>query len=123
MRDANELSAALGNFYNGTEQTYFNRLYPNMKYSDGVKFFAENAGNGAYWFLDICGTEIHKLFADKEDFIVVLLQAFPDAKGRLVADDGNGNVFWSRDLNYTDCPTGEWKFYIENDLMCLPGER
>jgi hypothetical protein len=116
-----ELEAGLSDYY-GTEQWLFNPLYPRMKYTDGVKFFAENAGNGAYWFLDIVGTEIHHLYAKREEFINIVLKS-DGHKAVITADDGNGGIFWTRKLEYTDCPAGEWQFYLENDVLCLPSER
>lgn len=125
MKDAQELEQALRQF-TGTESYFKNPLYPKMTYTDGVAFFIQNAGHGAYWLLDIVGTEIHHLFSKKEEFIVVILHVYPKAcarfDARITADDGNGNTFWSRDLPFTDCPVGEWKFYLVNDVLLLPSE-
>lgn len=116
-----DLEAGLGNFW-GTEQLFFHPLYPRMKYTDGVQFFAQHAGNGAFWFLDIVGTEIHHLYAKREEFINILLKS-DGRKALITADDGNGAIFWKRDIEFTDCPAGEWQFFLENDTLCLPTER
>lgn len=121
MKTTQDLEAGLAPFY-GTELWHRNPLYPRMTYTDGVQFFAENAGNGAYWFLDIVGTEVHHLHGKAEEFIVVVLDS-DGKKAKLSADDGDGNVFWKRDIDFTDCPAGRWKFYLENNVLCLPAER
>lgn len=44
------LSADL-KMFTGTEQWFRHPLSSNFLYTDGVKFFAEHCGGGAYWFL------------------------------------------------------------------------
>lgn len=57
MTDANELKSALCAYY-GTENYYKHSLMGSrFLYTDGVRFFAQNAGGGAYWFLDILATQ------------------------------------------------------------------
>ena len=119
MNDTNELKMALAQYY-GTEGYFFNPLYKWMNYTDGVKFFAENAGNGAYWFLDIIGTEF-KLIAKVEEFINIKL-AVTNNSAVLSADDGDGNELFSKIITYTDCPEGTWKFYLTNNILMLPSE-
>lgn len=116
-----DLQDGLSNFYGG-DTLYKQPLYPRMKYTEGVQFFAENAGNGAYWFLDIVGTEIYHLYAKREEFINIVLKS-DGRKALITADDGNGGIFWKRDIDFTDCPEGEWQFFLENDTLCLPAER
>jgi hypothetical protein len=118
--NASELESNLHQFY-GTETWYRNPLYPRMHYTDGVKFFAENAGNGAYWFLDIVGTEIHSL-QRFEEFINIVLKS-DGHRAEILGDDGNGNPLYIREIPLTDCPAGEWQFFLENDVLCLPSER
>ncbi len=124
--NAAELQAGLCNFY-GTEQWYRHGLNRNMLYTDGVKFFAENAGGGAYWFLDIVATELMQIHK-KEEFINIVMTVHEDSLNihggaRIVADDGNGRELWHRDIEYTDCPVGVWQFFLENQVVCLPSER
>jgi len=45
-----------------------------------------------------------------------------DEQATITADDGDGNVFWKRDINYTDAFDGEWKFYLIDGTMLLPQE-
>lgn len=117
--DAHELKAGFAHFY-GTETWWKHPFNREFLYTDGVKFFAENAGGGAYWFLDIVATEIFQL-QTKEPFLSITLHS---TKGKAVmfADDGNGVKQWLRDTNFTDCPEGVWRFYLTDNVMMLPSE-
>lgn len=112
-----DLKAALAHC-TGSEHWYRHALVRPFLYTDGVKLFADMAG--AYWFLDIIATEVFRYQA-REEFIHIKM----DVKGGaavITADDGNGAVFWSRNIDFTDCPEGEWRFYLANSTMLLPSE-
>lgn len=114
-----ELKSLLSNYY-CSEQYFYNPLYPMLKYTDGVKAFAENAGGGAYWFLDIIGTEF--LQKADPDFNVVILNV-TDTIWEITMQEDSGCPFLHRhDGDYTDCPKGEWKFYLINNILLLPSE-
>ncbi len=117
--NANELACALRQF-TGTDHWYRHPLNRNMLYTDGVKYFADNAGNGAYWFLDICATELYELQAE-EGFISVWLDV-QDDKAMIAADDGNDKDLYSKTIEYTDCPPGEWKFFFTDKVLLLTSE-
>lgn len=102
----------------GSEHWYRHPLVRPFIYTDGPKLFADMAG--AYWFLDIVATEVLP-FQKKEEFIVVTLTV-TGSKARISTDDGNGQVFWTRDIDFTDCPEGEWKFYLVNNTFHVPSE-
>lgn len=114
-----ELEDGLSGFY-GTETYHFNPLYPKMRYTDGVVFFALNAGGGAYWFLDIIGTEIHPLQA-KEPFIAITLIA-SGGTAEIIATDGDERTLFTRHISWTDCPEGRWRFFLCDDVLLLTGE-
>ena len=125
MKEAGELRENLAQFY-GTEQ-WFRHFLGKMLYTEGVQFFAENAGNGAYWFLDIVATEILPLNVEEEFIHIKLEVATADCRisgvaAYIKADDGNDNVLFTRPLEYTDCPEGEWSFYLESGVLLLPSE-
>jgi hypothetical protein len=48
--------------------------------------------------------------------------AVADDQATITADDGNGNVFWTRAIEFTDCPAGEWQFFVTNRTILLPSE-
>lgn len=114
-----ELENGLTNFY-GTENYYSHPLASRMLCTDGVRFFAENAGGGAHWWLDIVATEVFPLL-QVEPFIVTSLVA-QDNKAYLFATDGNDNVIWERKIDFTDCPDGEWKFFLVDNVLMIPSE-
>lgn len=102
----------------GTAYWYRHPFARDFLYTDGAKLFAEMAG--AYWFLDIVATEILP-FQKRQPFIGVIMTV-ADEKARITADDGNYNVFWTRDIDWTDCPEGEWKFYLVTNTLLVPSE-
>ena len=136
------LSANL-KMFTGTEQWFRHPLSSNFLYTDGVKFFAEHCGGGAYWFLDILATELADL-QEKEEFMSITLDVVEnsaetagflqekensisitdgvDSSAKITADDGNGNVLWTRNINLTDAEVGTWKFFLQNNVLLLPSE-
>jgi hypothetical protein len=118
VENSNELAAALQQF-TGTEN-YYKHWLGKLQYTDGVKYFAETAGGGAYWFLDIVATEILPLQA-KEPFISIELLVDSDA-ANLQVTDGNDNQIFAKAISYTDCPTGSWNFYLIDNILLLRSE-
>ena len=122
--DPKELAHQLAH-YTGTEQWYRHGLNKSMLFTDGVKAFADLAG--AYWFLDIVATELNEI-RKKEMFILVKLIKAPGEQGaRVVCDDGDGNFLFIKNIGFSDCPVGEWKFYYNagddvHSVLMLPSE-
>ena len=120
MKDTEDLALALRQF-TGTEQWYRHWFNKKMLYTDGVKFFAEEAGGGAYWFLDIVATEIFGLL-EANPFLAIKLVS-ENGRPIVIAEDGNNNVLFKRDdIEYTDCPEGTWLFFMSDNVMLLPSE-
>ena len=113
-----ELKQGLAHF-TGTEH-YFLHAISRMKYTDGVQFFAENAGGGAYWFLDIVGTELMQIHMT-EPFVSIMLKA-ENGQADIIATDGNDKALYQRHIEFTDCPDGEWTFYLIDAILLLTGE-
>lgn len=120
MMTTTELETALAHFI-GSEQLRFNPLYRWLKYTDGVHFFANKAGNGAYWFLDIVGTELRDLAA-KEDFLSVDLRVREDESCEIYVSDGDYTELWMKRISWTDCPVGDWGFFLINNTLMLKQE-
>lgn len=100
--NAQDLESNLRQF-TGTEQWHRHGLNHNMLYTDGVQYFAENAGGGAYWFLDIVATEIFAL--QKAEPFISISMLVEGGKASIVATDGDVPIpIWTRDIEYTDCP-------------------
>ena len=106
--------------FTGTEEWFRHSLNRKMTYTEGVQFFAENAGEGAYWLLDIIATEGMEIHA-KEQFVGIKLKV-ESHSAWLELNDGNNNILLSKKINYTDCPDGEWKFYLIDNVMLLTSE-
>lgn len=133
MNNGQDLLNELNQFH-GSDQLYFHWANKNVFYTEGVRHFAERAGNGAYWLLDILATEPAILGAVRELGIVfVRLAVRGDSSCTLVVDADDGEPpLYSRHISWTDCPArpvtkdepkGEWLFYFENMTLMLPGER
>jgi hypothetical protein len=140
MKDGRDLINALAG-YTGSDEIYRHSLVASFNYTEGVRKFAIEAGNGAYWLLDILATEpVITRFVRQEGFALVLLK-ITGSKATLTVDDGNGSApVFTQEIKYTDCPecpvsrsntAGAWKFYIESTyasgmpirLCMLPQER
>ena len=122
MTSTTDLTTELQQF-TGTELWHRNPLYKNMLYTDGVKYFAEEAG--AYWFLDIVGTEYHPQTVGerpKWDYFLSIKLVVDGSKGVITVTDGNYTTFAERKVPYTDCPEGTWRFYLTDNVLLLPSE-
>lgn len=105
----------------GTEQYRFNPLYRWLKYTDGVHYFVNNAGGGAYWLLDIIGTELQGL-AHKHSFMTVDLTVDDESHADIIVTDGNDRELWRRKIDWTDCPQGTWRFFLQSNVLMLTSE-
>jgi len=48
--------------------------------------------------------------------------AVKDAKALLACDDGNGNIVFSKQIEFTDFPLAEISLYYCNKTILLPSE-
>lgn len=110
----------LSGFY-GTEQYHVQPLYRRMQYTDGIAFIAETCG--AYWLLDILGTEIHPKLEKWGGFLVIKLHTTDDSKMSITVTDGDYKKLYQKNIDYTDFPKGELELFMENDVLLLPSER
>ena len=106
--------------YTGTEQWTRHWARHSMLMTDGVMFFAQHAGGGAFWLMDIIATEVWEVYKNNPFVFITLKVA--DSKAQLVVDDGNDNVLWEKAIDYTDCPEGDWQFYLTDNVVLLPSE-
>jgi hypothetical protein len=95
--------------FTGTEHYYRHPLARRVVYTDGVRYFAEAAG--AYWLIDILATELPKLAAKHR--ILFVHCVVKDGNARLYANEDSGKPnLWERAIDFTDCPEGDWSFYM-----------
>jgi len=111
--NAEELKSALAQ-HCGTQAYYRHSLISTFMLTDGAMCFAENAGGGAFWLFDILATELAIRHLVKQRDIAFATLTVANNKGKLTVaeDEGIAPVF-SRNIEYTDCPEGEWKFFMQ----------
>ncbi|MFN9476090.1 DUF6876 family protein [Acidovorax sp.] len=107
--------------FTGTEQYHRHPMYREPVYTDGMRYFFQNAGQGAYWLLDILATE-PAIRKQAQEFASIKL-AVKDSGAMLAVNDGDdsANVF-ERRINYTDCPEGTYQFYWVSGVLMLSRE-
>ena len=89
--------------------------------TEGVKYVADAAG--AYWLLDaIVITNVYEQRVRKEEFQLWILTVGKGASGQLICDDGNRNVVYNQDLDYTDFPEPGIRLYFCSGTILLPSE-
>lgn len=120
---ANALLQALRQF-TGTEHYYYTPLFRNFRYTDGVRFLANEAG--AYWLIEAIlshqGNPTIRDNPDIEDFQVWHLAVREDKTAELQVGDGNGDVITMQTLEYTDFPMSDIILFLQNRVLMLPNE-
>jgi hypothetical protein len=117
------------NQFHGSEHNTRHGMNRNLIYTEGVAYVAEDGG--AYWLLDDIAIAI--AFDPKlkvEGFQSWILKREKGNAARLTADDGNGNILYSKAIEFTDFPLDGIQFYVvdapdfgENAIMMmLPSE-
>ena len=119
MLTANQLDA----FY-GTDQWY-KHLLSGLLYTDGIKFIAENGGNGngAYWLIDAIGSYQHQPKVKREEFQLWTLKTSGNTAVLTMQSDSDEPEIVRQEIEYTDFELPELVLYVENGVLCLPAER
>jgi hypothetical protein len=102
----------------GTENWHRHPINRSMLLTDGVVYFADQAG--AWWFLDIVATEVMR-FHRMKPFLVIDLDVASD-KADIRVSDGDDNQIYRRHIHFTDAPNGLWRFYLTDNVVLLPSE-
>lgn len=124
----NNLQLNLCNYCNGVNQFYYNNMFKSIEYSDGVKYFFENAGNGGYWFLTLIATEIKPKIKNDDFYFIELIVNEDKTAKVIVQKDKHQPILYKKVLNYTDCPPSKvpYKFYFDcypkKQTLILPTE-
>ena len=120
MFELAKFKAELGQF-TGTEHYYCNPLYQAMNYTDGVKYLATTVG--AYWLLDIIGTEffLKQKSGEWDGFVVIKLTVAMNAMV-IQVQDGDHNDYLHKNIPFTDFPEGEWALWLVEGVLLLPSE-
>jgi len=99
----------------GTEQYWKHWL--GILYTDGIKMMCEKAKS--FWLITAIAS-----YNRKEPFQVWTLNVSEDSTAKLTMDEGygDGKILETQNLEYTDFPQGEWKFYLIDGILILPSE-
>jgi hypothetical protein len=107
--------------FTGSEQWYRHGINRNVLFTDGAKYLADQAG--AYWLLDeIAIIQPHDPRVAAEEFQVWKLAVRPDRTATLTCDDGNGNIVFTKEIEFTDFLLDEVRLYFSNNTIYLPSE-
>lgn len=125
MTTTNELRDLIDSTMGGDEPRTRHPFNRRFIYTAGVKAVAELVG--AYWLLDIIATEIAPISIAKwdedENSILFFRMTVSDSKAKLWLErDTDDTVYWTRDIEFTDFPAGEWTFYLEIDGLIVPDQ-
>lgn len=118
--NANQLKLALKNF-NGSEQ-FFRHL--GILYTEGVQYLAEKANS--YWLLDLVASHArHDKWREVEEFVTVKLKV-ENQTGKVIFDNGNGEILGGQEIEYTDFPLDEISLWLcwngQGYTLLLPSE-
>lgn len=102
-----ELCLSLSQFI-GTEKYY--RITHRHLLTDGTKYLAEQAE--CFWLMTAIASHLPKQF---HDYFAVVNLRVKDSAAQLTFDDGNGNIFASQKIEYTDFPLSDMKLYCAFD--------
>ncbi|MDF1864418.1 MAG: hypothetical protein P1U70_06270 [Saprospiraceae bacterium] len=114
-----ELINGLDQFY-GSEVFYYQPLYPQYRYTEGVKYLAEHAG--VYWLLDYVFANQLDAPIKAEGFQVWELTLNDDGSAVIRVEDGNKNEVKRYDLSFTDFPLKQYSLWFIDGTLLLPSE-
>jgi hypothetical protein len=121
MHDTKELTAADLLQFTGSEQWYRHGIVRDVLFTDGAKYVADQAE--AYWLLDeIALAQRYEKRVAGEEFQHWKLTVNADHTATLTCDDGNDNIVYSKEIEYTDFPLDEILFYYAGKTILLPSE-
>jgi hypothetical protein len=107
--------------FTGSEHWYQHSLNRNVTYTDGAKHVADEGG--AYWLLDtIAICQRHEKNVAAQGFQVWTLKVREDRSASLICDDGNDNIVYTQDIEFTDFPIEQITLWFSNGVIYLPSE-
>ena len=121
MTKSAKLTQADLNQFTSSETWYRHGVNRNVLFTDGAKYVADQAG--AYWLLDeIAIIQPHDKRVAAEEFQVWKLAVRSDRTATLTCEDGNGNIVFAKEIEYTDFPLDEISLWFANNVIYLPSE-
>lgn len=120
-KETAELEEIMAQCY-GTEN-YYREFLLSYLYTDGVKTFAMNAGNGAFWFLqEVNGMIVDNNIRKSDDNLTSIHLKVKDERADIIME--NNEQTYTKHIGYTDCPDGDWLFYYftSDNVLIWNGE-
>lgn len=118
-QDITTLKAELRQF-TGSEQVFYNPLFRQYRYTEGVKYLAEKAG--AYWLLDHIFANQMLDVLKSQPFQVWKITVNDDQSACISVEDGNDHELTFFHLGYTDFPLPEFSLWFVDETLLLPSE-
>lgn len=118
---ADQLQSELRHFC-GSESFHCRKFMgQRIAYTDGVKFLADEAG--AHWLIDLILSAQSKVHKACDGFQSWELKLNTKDTGCVVTcDDGNGNVKFKQEIEFTDFPLDEIGFFVcDNQFSNMDG--
>lgn len=114
MTPQEKLTAVLSESRNGMNEAFRLTMFGPIVFSDGAKEALDAAG--AYWLADILATEVApKLKNDinigKASTVLVGVVVKNRKADIKVTDSDDGPVWFSKKIDYTDFPEGDWMLF------------
>ena len=121
MSDSKTLTKADLYQFTGSEHWYIHALNPKVVFTDGAKYVADHGG--AYWLLDTIALaqRTEKKVASTR-FQLWTLKVNADRTATLTCVKGDCKPVYTQELEFTDFPLAEIKFYFTNNTIYLPSE-
>jgi hypothetical protein len=110
-QSAADLQSALAHFYASENLTRWSPISRSVL-SDGALYLAENAG--AYWLFDAIDSHLTTRGANElTEFTVARLRRLSPTgdDAELTLDDGNGTIYATQYIGFTDFPLAEIKLF------------
>lgn len=126
MATSEQLRTLLDEGRNGCNSYIRHAVARKLIYTDGVQEVAELCG--AYWLLDIIGTEavpaLFRTYAETYAAVgLIEMSVLSDGKCKVwLTTDDDAPPIWFRNIEYSDFPAGDWVFKLGVDTVLVPGE-
>lgn len=98
---------------NGADHFIRHWAVRTFAYSNGVE---ECADAGCHWLIDIAATEVPGWMRKEAETLVTLIVTVTDGTAAIgLTGSGDRVLPWSKNINLTDLPNGEWVFLIADE--------
>jgi hypothetical protein len=107
MKTPDEIMNELA-YCHGSE-SFFRTMNRRLFHTEGIKALCDLCES--FWLIDIVASVINTKL--KGDFYVFTMKKLENNEGKIIVDDGNDNIEYTQNIEYTDFPLNEYSFYVE----------